>query len=130
MKSSEKIADDRAILAPSAKVRGSAADFSQEIILGNHHLQADEPVGSGGYDAGPSPYELLLAGLGACTSMTVGMYDVTQPEFQLPRPRPGIPPTIFSIGGPVIRIRINQPRISHLNFSNFLTGTKPYPSRN
>jgi len=74
MNSSEKIADDEAILAPGVTVRGSAADFSQEITVGNHHLQADEPVRSGGNDTGPSPYEFLLAGLGACTSMTVGMY--------------------------------------------------------
>ena len=84
MKSSEKIADDRAILAPGVKVRGSAADFSQKI------------------DA---------AGISA-------------PEAPV-----GDPLSIFLIGGPVLRIRINQPRISHLNFPNFLTGTKPYHSR-
>jgi len=72
--SSEKIADDEAILPPSVTVRGSGAGFSQEIIVGSHHLKADEPVRSGGNNTGPSPYELLLAGLGACTSMTVGMY--------------------------------------------------------
>jgi uncharacterized OsmC-like protein len=72
--SSEKIADDEAILAPSVVVRGSGAGFSQEITVGSHHLKADEPVRSGGNDTGPSPYEFLLAGLGACTSMTVGMY--------------------------------------------------------
>ncbi len=74
MNSWKKIADDEAILAPGVVVRGSAAGFSQEIIVGTHHLQADEPVGSGGNDTGPSPYEFVLAGLGACTSMTVGMY--------------------------------------------------------
>jgi uncharacterized OsmC-like protein len=74
MNPSEKIADNETILAPSVTVRGSAADFSQKIIVENHHLQADEPVGSGGNDVGSSPYELLLAGLGACASMTVGMY--------------------------------------------------------
>ena len=74
MNSSKKIADDKAILAPGVVVRGSGAGFAQEIIAGSHHLKADEPVGSGGNDNGPSPYEFLLAGLGACTSMTVGMY--------------------------------------------------------
>jgi putative redox protein len=72
--SSEKIADDEAILAPGVVVRGSGAGFSQGIIVGSHHLKADEPVRSGGNDTGPSPYEFLLAGLGACTAMTVGMY--------------------------------------------------------
>src|ERR1700747_2844253 len=74
MNSSKKIADDKAILAPGVVVRGSGAGFAQEIIAGSHHLKAGGPVGSGGNDTGPSPYEFLLAGLGACTSMTVGMY--------------------------------------------------------
>jgi uncharacterized OsmC-like protein len=55
-------------------VRGSAAGFAQEIHAGRHRLHADEPVAAGGADSGPSPYDLLLASLGACTSMTVGMY--------------------------------------------------------
>ena len=55
-------------------VRGSAAGFAQEILAGSHRLHADEPVSAGGTDTGPSPYDLLLASLGACTSMTVGMY--------------------------------------------------------
>jgi uncharacterized OsmC-like protein len=58
----------------SVLVRGSAAGFAQEIHAGSHRLHADEPVTSGGTDTGPSPYDLLLAALGACTSMTVGMY--------------------------------------------------------
>jgi uncharacterized OsmC-like protein len=74
MNSSKKIVDDEAVLAPSVVVRGGGTSFSQELIVGNHHLRADEPVSSGGNDTGPSPYELLLASLGACTSMTVGMY--------------------------------------------------------
>nr|VFJ58312.1 MAG: putative redox protein [Candidatus Kentron sp. FW] len=48
--------------------------FSQEIRTNQHHLLADEPMDYGGTDTGPSPYELLLAGLGACTSMTIRMY--------------------------------------------------------
>ena len=55
-------------------VRGGATGFAQEIEAGRHRLVADEPVEAGGTDAGPSPYELLLAALGACTSMTLSMY--------------------------------------------------------
>lgn len=48
--------------------------FQQEVIAGAHRLLADEPVAVGGLDSGPSPYELLLAALGACTSMTLRLY--------------------------------------------------------
>lgn len=48
--------------------------FSQTISVGDHTLQADEPKTMGGEDLGPSPYEFILAGLGACTSMTIRMY--------------------------------------------------------
>jgi putative redox protein len=46
-------------------VRGNAAGFAQEIIAGRHRLMADEPVAAGGSDSGPTPYDLLLAALGA-----------------------------------------------------------------
>ena len=58
----------------SVIVRGSAAGFAQVIHAGRHRLAADEPASVGGTDTGPSPYDLLLAALGACTSMTVAMY--------------------------------------------------------
>jgi putative redox protein len=45
----------------------------QTIRIGQHRLQSDEPPDSGN-DGGPDPYELLLAALGACTSMTLRMY--------------------------------------------------------
>ncbi len=55
-------------------VRGTASGFLQEVVSGNHYLRADEPVGAGGTDAAPGPYEYLLIALGVCTSMTVGLY--------------------------------------------------------
>lgn len=48
--------------------------FTQEIVAGGHPLRADEPRSIGGDDTGPSPYDLLLAGLGACTTMTLRLY--------------------------------------------------------
>src|SRR4026208_851062 len=55
-------------------VRGSAGGFSQSIEAGRHELKSDEPLGVGGTDTGPSPYDLLLAALGSCTSMTIALY--------------------------------------------------------
>ena len=59
---------------PHVIVRGTAADFSQKIEIGTHRINADEPVSFGGADTGSSPYALILAALGACTSMTIGLY--------------------------------------------------------
>ena len=59
---------------PHIVVRGDAENFEQEITAGKHRLVADEPVSAGGGDAGPDPYDYLLASLGVCTSMTVGLY--------------------------------------------------------
>ena len=48
--------------------------FQQIISIGPHHMLADEPVAAGGEDSGPGPYDYVLAGLGACTSMTMRLY--------------------------------------------------------
>ena len=48
--------------------------FQQTVTTGPHQMLADEPKTAGGEDTGPGPYDFLLAGLGACTSMTMRMY--------------------------------------------------------
>ncbi|NKX45843.1 bifunctional alpha/beta hydrolase/OsmC family protein [Roseicyclus persicicus] len=64
--------------APEGVIRVSEADargFLQDVQAGpRHHLAADEPESYGGTDRGPSPYQLVAAGLGACTAMTIRMY--------------------------------------------------------
>ncbi|OUS08559.1 osmotically inducible protein C [Rhodobacterales bacterium 52_120_T64] len=64
--------------APEGIVRVNEVDpngFKQDINAGpKHHLLADEPLAYGGTDLGLTPYQLLSAGLGACTSMTIRMY--------------------------------------------------------
>jgi putative redox protein len=51
----------------------SLANYQVEITAGNHTFISDEPLGVGD-DAGPSPYDLLLAGLGSCVVITLHMY--------------------------------------------------------
>jgi uncharacterized OsmC-like protein/alpha/beta superfamily hydrolase len=48
--------------------------LQQDIVVGRHHLIADEPVVAGGLDGGPDPYGYLLSALGACTAMTLRLY--------------------------------------------------------
>lgn len=55
-------------------VRGEARSLAQTIVAGSHRLVSDEPASAGGTDSGPTPYDLLLAALGSCTSMTLLMY--------------------------------------------------------
>ena len=62
-------AEGRVIVTESGTGR-----FAQTITAGHHLLHADEPARVGGDDSGPSPYDLLLSALGACTSMTLRMY--------------------------------------------------------
>jgi uncharacterized OsmC-like protein len=73
METTVSIASETAAV-PHVVVRGNAREFLQEIVTGKHHLRADEPVGDGGKDAAPGPYDYLLTALGVCTSMTVGLY--------------------------------------------------------
>ena len=48
--------------------------YQQAITAGQHQLIADEPASMGGADAGPAPFDFIMSGLGACTSMTLRMY--------------------------------------------------------
>lgn len=60
--------------APVIVAETGLGTFLNHVVVGNHRLLADEPVDIGGFDAGPSPYDFLAAGLGACTSMTLRLY--------------------------------------------------------
>lgn len=48
--------------------------YSQTLQIGHHTLMADLPAERGGQDLGPAPSDFILAGLAACTSMTLRMY--------------------------------------------------------
>ena len=48
--------------------------YQQQVQAGEHIMLADEPESMGGSDAGPAPFDFVMAGLGACTSMTLRMY--------------------------------------------------------
>lgn len=59
-----------------ATILGKAEDphYVQEVTAGPHRLKGDEPTERGGGDAGPAPFDYLLAALGTCTSITLRMY--------------------------------------------------------
>ncbi|MBT2145697.1 MULTISPECIES: OsmC family protein [unclassified Rhodanobacter] len=58
----------------SASAKSTSTHYRTVITTGRHDLVADEPALHGGQDAGPAPYDYLLASLGACTAMTLQMY--------------------------------------------------------
>jgi len=58
----------------SALVTSTGPNYTQSIETGGFRFLADETRGAGGQNAGPAPYDLLLAGLGACTAITLKMY--------------------------------------------------------
>ena len=63
-----------AATAPVVVAETGLGTFLNHVVAGDHRWLADEPVDVGGFDAGPSPYDMLAAALGACTSMTMRMY--------------------------------------------------------
>jgi putative redox protein len=58
----------------TASVTSEEKPYGVRIDSGGHALRGDEPVAHGGGDTGPAPFGLLLAGLGACTAITLRMY--------------------------------------------------------
>lgn len=58
--------------------------YGQVVVAGRHLIGADEPEAMGGRDTGPDPFELVMAGLGACTAMTLRMY-ATRKDWPLAR---------------------------------------------
>ncbi|MBM3951153.1 MAG: alpha/beta fold hydrolase [Rhodospirillales bacterium] len=65
---------DSAVAGQVVVEETGAGKFQNRVRIGRHALLADEPASFGGLDSGPSPYDFLLAGLGACTAMTLRLY--------------------------------------------------------
>jgi putative redox protein len=59
---------------PVIVVESGNGPYAQFVSVGHHIMGSDEPEALGGKDTGPSPYEYILAALGACTAMTLRMY--------------------------------------------------------
>jgi putative redox protein len=68
------MSDDRAHSIAVATVTTEEQPYGVRIHAGGHALRGDEPVSHGGADSGPTPFGLLLSGLGACTAITLRMY--------------------------------------------------------
>ena len=58
----------------TAYVQSTSPAYATDITIGAHRLRADEPAETGGADTGPTPHEILLSALGACTAITLRMY--------------------------------------------------------
>ena len=67
-------ATDQKRLLAAANLESQGPHYAQSVRMGHHELVADEPAALGGADAGPAPFQLLMASLGACTSITLEMY--------------------------------------------------------
>jgi uncharacterized OsmC-like protein len=98
--------------------------FRTQITAGGHQLIADEPKEVGGTDEGPSPYELLLAALGACTVMTLKMYverkklPITDVEVSLTFDRIHID----DCESCVKEERLNDQEVQHISRLIYVTG--------
>ena len=68
------MSDDREHIIATAAVTSEEKPYGVRIDAGGHALRGDEPADHGGADTGPTPFGLLLAGLGACTATTLRMY--------------------------------------------------------
>jgi putative redox protein len=66
------MSDTRLVARASARL--AAARYGVDIKTGHHALTGDEPVSGGGGGTGPAPFDFVLAGLGACTAITLRMY--------------------------------------------------------
>lgn len=62
------------VMAKVIVTQNGTGHYQQQVSIGKHQLTADEPESLGGDDAGPGPMDLVLAGLGACTAITLHMY--------------------------------------------------------
>lgn len=72
------MSDDRDRTIATATVTSEEKPYGVRIDAGGHALRGDEPARSGGADTGPTPFGLLLSGLGACTAITLRMYAERQ----------------------------------------------------
>ena len=64
----------RHIAHASGSINSTAPDYHVDLRAGAHELVADESVAGGGGDTGPSPFDILLSALAACTAITLRMY--------------------------------------------------------